>query len=309
MWSIPLLTRFPGGRNPLRPCFGAGLAVRARRSEAAIQKWNRHMSNESHLQRSALGTRRGRPDAPADSVGVMLGGHRGGSALAGCAPDNGDTSSALRRIGRRQWPIRRRTNARAASLAPAPAAPACPKAVTPQCPTAPAAAPTRLAVHGARTRVHAVHHHAYRQHREWATTQRPAEHLDEARGYGRGLTHGDWIASERDGLLGGPGGELRGGYRVREETRETERSEVSRSYGGERIVETDRELGRHVLRPCPSVCRAGWTGAGRGGDYRTAGVEGGYLVWPGKVEYCRPLRRRQSSTTRFVSLARRLGPS
>jgi hypothetical protein len=225
------------------------------------------------------------------------------AALAGCGADNstgGANSSAAASSPGANGP----SAATGALPALAPAAPACPKLAAPQCP--PATAPTRLSEapavqprrHGAhmaaawpggsrgswsRDRVH--RHDIARERRDWDLGRPwPGDRPDARRWdhHGQGLTQGDRWASERDGLMGGPAVERRGGYRSFEESRETERSSSFHAFGGERVIERYRENGP---RPCPLDCKEGWTGDWRGG-YRAAGVDPrGYLIWPGKVEY------------------------
>jgi len=251
----------------------------------------RHMSNDFIIQQPAS-----KPTLAITARRAALGAALvlAAAALAGCGPDSGAgnaSASASAPSG---------ASALASSnLAPSPApiAPACPKAPAPQCPAPVPAQHAALSDAARRTwsRAPADHHraaYAELNRRDWSTHRRwtgDHERMEQRDHRGEGLTRGDRIASERDGLIGGPAvvdGHDRfarsdiytahGGYRAEEE---------SRAFSGERLIEHAGQDVRGGLPGCPLDCRTGWRGQGHR-TFNYAGIDArGYLVWPGKVEY------------------------
>jgi len=190
------------------------------------------------------------------------------ASLAGCGPDTGSgatseasgaqsagTAAASAAMSGAPTP-----SSKPASLAAAaPEAQACPKLVQPKCPAAPgpAAAPLPHALAAPMSKAsdrlwarHRGEHHA-RLH-----ARRERRDLDQRR-----ESQVDRYADLRDT-------EMRSGYRMREQSSESDRLVVRRE-------------GYGAGRPCPRTC----PGAGHR-DWDFAGIDArGYLVWPGKVEY------------------------
>ncbi len=231
------------------------------------------MSQDSYYQRPAPKPAQGGPAKAARGARRWLGlilTAIGLAALASCGPDSGSGAPAASNSAPTAMNA---SNASASAAGPAPVAPACPKAVTPACPAAPSVAPKSLS---ARTAAiwSGASRRGWRHHGHRFAYAEAARRWDEGRPWPGDRPDGERYG-HRDGLMGGPSVDLRGGYR----------SEFSQSYGGDRFVERYREEA-HGGRPCPLDCRGGLPGDWRGGGYRAAGIdERGYLVWPGKVEY------------------------
>jgi len=215
------------------------------------------------------------------------------AALAGCSRDNGagnpDESGAP--------PSAAPSAASAGAPSAAALAAACPKLEAPRCPTtavgaqagSPAQRTARMAAAWSeppRPR-HARHRHAspialerrrWDQGRPWPG-DRPDGDQSGFRGARQDLMGGPPVAGsdrrmERSEAFG-----WRGGYRLEEGSRETERMDSWR------VHRDGVAPGRGGILGCPIRCMP-VLGMDPGRDYRAAGIDAsGYLIWPGKVEY------------------------